>query len=145
MFSLQTLVPAACYFCTFGAELSINSILGNYYKHNFPAMSLQVSGNWAAMFGLLNGVARPLGGYISDYAYRHTGDSVWAKKIVLHTYQILTGIFLVVIGVLNPNQPRLRMFRFPIVWIARVAVSEFFAELEQSWTIRAGACWFAPK
>jgi len=103
MLSLQTLVPAACYFCTFGAELSINSILGNYYMHNFPAMSLQVSGNWAAMFGLLNGVARPLGGYISDFAYRHTGDSVWAKKIVLHTYQIITGVFLIVIGVLNPK------------------------------------------
>jgi NNP family nitrate/nitrite transporter-like MFS transporter len=103
MFSLQTLVPAACYFCTFGAELSINSILGNYYMHNFPKMSLQVSGNWAAMFGLLNGVARPLGGYISDFAYRHTGESVWAKKIVLHTYQIITGVFLIVIGVLNPK------------------------------------------
>ncbi|KAL1595610.1 hypothetical protein SLS59_008248 [Nothophoma quercina] len=101
MFSLQTLVPAACYFCTFGAELSINSILGNYYMHNFPKMSLQVSGNWAAMFGLLNGVARPLGGYVSDLAYRKSGDSVWAKKIVLHTYGLLTGIFLIIIGVLN--------------------------------------------
>src|ERR1700760_2241855 len=27
IFSLQTLVTASCYFCTFGAELSINSIL----------------------------------------------------------------------------------------------------------------------
>lgn len=103
MFSLQTLVPAACYFCTFGAELSINSILGNYYMHNFPSLSLQTSGNWAAMFGLLNGIARPLGGYLSDLAYRQTSGNVWAKKAVLHTYGILTGVFLIIIGVLNPT------------------------------------------
>lgn len=103
MFSLQTLVPAACYFCTFGAELSINSVLGNFYTHNFPSMTLQASGNWAAMFGLLNGVARPLGGYVSDLAYRRTGESVWAKKIVLHVYGLMTGVFLIVIGVLNPT------------------------------------------
>ncbi|KAH6637569.1 major facilitator superfamily domain-containing protein [Boeremia exigua] len=102
MFSLQTLVPAACYFCTFGAELSINSVLGNYYLHAFPSMTLQASGNWAAMFGLLNGVARPLGGYISDLAYRRT-HSVWAKKAVLHTYGVLTGAFLIVIGALDPR------------------------------------------
>ena len=104
MLSLQTLVPAACYFCTFGAELSINSILGNYYMHNFPTMSRQASGNWAAMFGLLNGVARPLGGYISDFAYRHTGDSVWAKKILLHVYGVGTGVMLLVIGLVNPGE-----------------------------------------
>jgi NNP family nitrate/nitrite transporter-like MFS transporter len=97
MFSPQTIVTAACYFCTFGAELSINSILGNYYMKNFPRLGLQHSGNWAAMFGLLNGVTRPLGGFISDFVYRRT-HSVWAKKIVLHTYGILTGVFLIAIG-----------------------------------------------
>ncbi|KAJ4290870.1 hypothetical protein N0V90_010066 [Kalmusia sp. IMI 367209] len=100
MFNLHTLVPAACYFCTFGAELAINSILGNYYMKNFPKLGLQQTGNWAAMFGLLNGVTRPLGGFVSDLAYRRT-QSVWAKKAVLHTYGILTGVFLVVIGVLD--------------------------------------------
>lgn len=100
MISPQTIVTAACYFCTFGAELAINSILGNYYMKNFPTMGLQNTGNWAAMFGLLNGVTRPLGGYVSDLAYRRT-HSVWAKKAVLHSYGILTGVFLIVIGVLD--------------------------------------------
>jgi NNP family nitrate/nitrite transporter-like MFS transporter len=100
MFSPQTIVTAACYFCTFGAELAINSILGNYYKKNFPTLTLQEGGNWAAMFGLLNGVTRPLGGYISDLAYKRT-KSVWAKKAVLHTYGIITGAFLIAIGVLD--------------------------------------------
>lgn len=61
VFSLQTMVTALCYFCTFGTELSVNSILGNYYKKDFPKMTLQDSGNYAAIFGLLNVVARPLG------------------------------------------------------------------------------------
>lgn len=98
--SPQTLVTAACYFCTFGSELAINSVLGNYYTKNFPKLGLQGTGNWAAMFGLLNGVTRPLGGYVSDLAYRRT-HSVWAKKAVLHTYGILTGVFLIAIGVLD--------------------------------------------
>ncbi|KAH7138116.1 major facilitator superfamily domain-containing protein [Dendryphion nanum] len=102
MFSPQTLVTACCYFCTFGAELAINSILGNYYMKNFPTLGLQETGNWAAMFGLLNGITRPLGGYCSDLAYRRT-QSVWMKKAVLHTYSILTGVFLIVIGILNPR------------------------------------------
>jgi len=97
VFSLQTLVTGACYFCSFGAELAINSILGNYYKRNFPKLGLQGEGNWAAMFGLLNVVFRPLGGVIADFAYSRT-KSVWAKRILLHTYGIITGIFLIIIG-----------------------------------------------
>jgi len=98
--SPQTIVTGAGYFCSFGAELAINSILGNYYHKNFPKLSLQETGNWAAMFGLLNGVTRPLGGYVSDLAYRRT-KSVWAKKIILHTYGVITGAFLIAIGVLD--------------------------------------------
>ncbi|KAL1602769.1 hypothetical protein SLS60_006190 [Paraconiothyrium brasiliense] len=119
MFSLQTLVPAACYFCTFGAELAINSILGNYYMKNFPKLGLQHTGNWAAMFGLLNGITRPLGGFVSDLAYRKAGN-VWAKKVVLHTYGILTGVFLIVIGVLD-SKSQATMFGL-------VAAMAFFLE-----------------
>lgn len=55
------------------------------------------------MFGLLNGVARPLGGYLSDFAYARSGSNVWAKKAVLHVYGIATGVLLIIIGVLNPS------------------------------------------
>lgn len=102
IFSLQTLVTAACYFCTFGAELAINSILGNYYGRNFPKLGLQGEGNWAAMFGLLNVVFRPLGGVVADLAYRRTG-SVWSKKILLHAYGIITGCFLLAIGLTDSH------------------------------------------
>ena len=103
IFSPQTLVTGACYFCSFGTELSVNSILGNYYLKQFPKLGLQGSGNWAAMFGLMNVVCRPLGGIISDVAYKQT-KSIWAKKILLHTYSVITGVFLIAIGVSNSHQ-----------------------------------------
>lgn len=102
VFSLQTLAVAACYFCTFGTELSVNSILGTYYSKNLAPMTLQHSGNWAAMFGLFNVICRPLGGLVSDFAYRNAGG-VWAKKILLHVYCTMTGIFMVIIGVTNSH------------------------------------------
>lgn len=102
VFSLQTLVVAMCYFATFGTELSVNSVLGTYYKTNFKGLTLQESGNWAAMFGLFNVICRPLGGLVSDFAYRRT-KTVWAKKILLHSYGVMTGIFMVIIGVTNSH------------------------------------------
>lgn len=100
--SPQTWVLGACYFSTFGAELAINSILGTYYGVQFKAdnLSLQESSNWAAMFGLMNALFRPLGGVVSDFAYGKT-KSVWAKKILLHTYSIIAGAFLLAIGLTN--------------------------------------------
>ena len=56
-FSPQTLVTGAAYFCTFGAELAVNSILGSYYTKQFPTLDAQQTGNWAAMLlvvGLVN-------------------------------------------------------------------------------------------
>ncbi|KAK3096342.1 hypothetical protein LTR53_019376, partial [Teratosphaeriaceae sp. CCFEE 6253] len=102
VFSPQTLVTGACYFCTFGAELSINSILGQYYGAKFKFLGLQGAGNWAAMFGLMNVVFRPLGGIVSDIAYNSTG-SVWSKKILLHSYSIVMGAVLVALGASNPD------------------------------------------
>jgi len=103
IFSMQTLVTASCYFCSFGAELSINSILGAYYLANFKKTLNQTSsGNWAAMFGLLNVVFRPIGGLVSDFLYRRTG-SVWAKKIFLHSLGLITGAFLIATGTTNSH------------------------------------------
>ena len=73
--SFPTLMQCACYFVTFGCELSINGILGAFYieASGKPAWTQTESGNWAAMYGLLNVVTRPLGGYISDLLYPRVG------------------------------------------------------------------------
>ncbi|RMZ90722.1 hypothetical protein DV736_g2059, partial [Chaetothyriales sp. CBS 134916] len=85
----QVLVLAFCYMFSFGSELSINSILGTYYQKQFKQLGQTTSGQWAAMFGLLNIITRPLG--------------VWAKKIWLHFLGLIAGAFLIAIGVLNPK------------------------------------------
>ena len=103
IFSMQTLVTATCYFCSFGTELSVNSILGAYYLANFKKILTQsTSGNWAAMFGLLNIAFRPIGGLMSDFLYRRMG-TVWAKKIWLHSLNIIAGVFLIATGITDSH------------------------------------------
>lgn len=100
--TMPTLTLIVAYFCTFGTELCVNSILGAYYAKNFPSLGQTGSGNWAAMFGLLNAVFRPAGGIISDLIYRHS-KSLWGKKMLLHFFAIMMGLFLVIIGIHNPG------------------------------------------
>jgi NNP family nitrate/nitrite transporter-like MFS transporter len=101
-FSVPTISLAALYACSFGAELALDGALGSYYAKNFPELGQTKSGNWAAMFGLLNVFTRPLGGYIADVIYRRT-SSIWAKKIWLTFLVVMTGVFLLAIGLTNPT------------------------------------------
>jgi NNP family nitrate/nitrite transporter-like MFS transporter len=100
--SISTLSLAGNYFCTFGAELALDAILGSYYASSFKSLGQTESGRWAAMFGLLNIVFRPLGGYISDILYHQT-HSVWVKKTWLTFLVIVNGVFLLAIGLQNPK------------------------------------------
>ncbi|KAF2465769.1 nitrate transporter [Lindgomyces ingoldianus] len=101
--NLQTLNLCLTYFCSFGGELAINSILGSYYLKNFKYLGQTKSGRWAAMFGLLNVVTRPLGGFIGDVIYKYTNGSLWAKKFWIHFVGVVSGIFLIIIGKLDPK------------------------------------------
>ncbi|KAL8981954.1 MAG: hypothetical protein Q9205_003409 [Flavoplaca limonia] len=100
--TLPTLTLLVVYFCSFGTELSVNSILGAYYAKNFPDLGQTGSGSWAAMFGLLNAVFRPAGGILADIIYRHT-NSLWAKKALIHSLGIMLGVFLILVGIDDPN------------------------------------------
>lgn len=102
IFSLPTLTVAACYFCTFGTELSVNGILGNYYFALFPALGQTGTGSWAAMFGLLNVVFRPMGGMLSDFMYVRT-HNLWLRKAWLTFLGVVTGAFMLAIGLTNPH------------------------------------------
>lgn len=99
--SLPTLTLSVVYFCSFGTELAVNTLLGAYYAKNL-SLNQTASGNWAAMFGILNAVFRPAGGIISDTIYRTTG-SLWGKKILIHAMGIMMGVFLLIIGFLDPT------------------------------------------
>jgi NNP family nitrate/nitrite transporter-like MFS transporter len=102
--SPQTVFHMITYLCSFGGELSINAILSAYYVKNFPHISSTYAANVAAIFGFLNFVTRPLGGFVSDLLYKVTGRSLWSKKILIVVCGTLTGIILIVIGQLDPRE-----------------------------------------
>jgi len=85
VWSLPTLMLCLQYFSTFGAELAIESNLSSFYikSSGKAAWSQTLAGNWAAMYGMLNVVTRPLGGYIGDRLYPAAG--IEGKKFWLIT------------------------------------------------------------
>lgn len=103
VFSMQTLALCSGYVCSFGGELAINSILGTYYLKNFKYLGQTQSGRWAAMFGLLNVITRPAGGFFGDLIYKWTNGSLWAKKWWINFVGVMSGIFLIIIGQLDPK------------------------------------------
>ncbi|KAJ4302460.1 hypothetical protein N0V88_002604 [Collariella sp. IMI 366227] len=102
--SLNALFHVATYACSFGGELAINSILSSYYLKNFPSLGQTNASNYAAVFGFLNFVTRPLGGVVADVVYNSFGRSLWLKKAWIHVCGLATGVLLIVIGVLDPHQ-----------------------------------------
>lgn len=95
--SLHTWALMLSYMCSFGAELAVNAVLAAYYLRNFPQLGQTGASNWAAMFGFLNFVTRPLGGAVADLLYKST-NSLWAKKHWITVCGILGGVALVVVG-----------------------------------------------
>ncbi|KAL4970240.1 MFS transporter [Aspergillus stella-maris] len=102
IFSLSTLAVAIPYAVSFGSELSINSILGDYYDKNFPYMGQTMTGKWAAMFGFLNIVCRPAGGFAADCLYGYT-QSPWSKKLLLTFLGVIMGAFQLAMGLSDPK------------------------------------------
>ncbi|KAL4880876.1 major facilitator superfamily domain-containing protein [Aspergillus karnatakaensis] len=100
--SLATFAVAIPYTCSFGSELAINSILGDYYDKNFPYMGQTQTGKWAAMFGFLNVICRPAGGFLADVLYRHT-KTPWSKKILLSFLGVVMGAFMLAMGLSDPK------------------------------------------
>ncbi len=107
--SPQTIFHILTYMCSFGTELAVNSILAAYYVKNFPLLGQTAAANWAAMFGFLNFVTRPLGGIVSDLLYNYcsrgsTGENaLWLKKGWVVVCGAVTGALLIVIGQLDPH------------------------------------------
>ncbi|KAM0332327.1 hypothetical protein ACHAQA_002604 [Verticillium albo-atrum] len=101
--SPQTIFHMMTYFCSFGGELAINSILSSYYLKNFPSLGQTGASNWAAMFGFLNVVTRPLGGIVGDILYHYGKQNLWLKKGWVSVCGIMTGLLLILIGRLDPH------------------------------------------
>ncbi|CAM1507032.1 Fc.00g066730.m01.CDS01 [Cosmosporella sp. VM-42] len=104
IFSPQTFFHVATYACSFGGELAINAILSSYFKKNFPHLDQTKAGNYAAIFGFLNFINRPMGGVVADVLYNKFGRNLWLKKGWITVCGVLTGALLVVIGQVNPSE-----------------------------------------
>ncbi|KAG7114914.1 Nitrate transporter like protein [Verticillium longisporum] len=70
---------------------------------NFPSLGQTGASNWAAMFGFLNVVTRPLGGIVGDVLYHFGKQNLWLKKGWVSFCGIMTGLLLILIGRLNPH------------------------------------------
>jgi NNP family nitrate/nitrite transporter-like MFS transporter len=103
IFSPQAAFHCATYMCSFGGELAINSYIASYYLKNFPYLGQTHAGRWGSMFGLLNIITRPLGGVIADLLYVHVSKNLWIKKGWINFVGVVSGIFLVAIGKVNPH------------------------------------------
>lgn len=102
VFSLASLAVAIPYACSFGSELAINSILGDYYDKNFPYMGQTQTGKWAAMFGFLNVICRPAGGFLADILYNYS-ETLWSKKLLLSFLGVVMGAFMLAMGLSDPT------------------------------------------
>ncbi|OBA13463.1 nitrate transporter [Ogataea polymorpha] len=68
--SPRTMLVGLCYMCSFGTELAVESIISNLFGQKMTNWSTSKAGAWGSMLGLLNVVARPAGGIISDFLYQ---------------------------------------------------------------------------
>lgn len=62
----QVAVLAWAYFVTFGSELAVVSMLPGFFMDTFEGLSLAVAGALGGTFAIMNLVARPGGGWMSD-------------------------------------------------------------------------------
>ncbi|KAL2156929.1 hypothetical protein VTH06DRAFT_2106 [Thermothelomyces fergusii] len=106
--SPQAAFHALTYLCSFGTELAVNGVLAAYYAERFPRLSQTQAASWAAAFGFLNVVSRPLGGAVSDLLYRRFSSAgqraLWWKKGWVVACGVVAGALLVLIGALDPGR-----------------------------------------
>jgi NNP family nitrate/nitrite transporter-like MFS transporter len=84
------------YFCNFGAELAVVSMLPTFFQGTFD-LTPQKAGLIAASFAFVNLIARPLGGFLSDM--------MKSRKMIMLVYMagITAGFFGM--ALIGPNWP----------------------------------------
>ncbi|KAJ3125629.1 transcriptional repressor general negative regulator of transcription subunit 4 [Nowakowskiella sp. JEL0407] len=66
------IILAIGYACCFGVELSVDSVIGDYFIKTF-GVNQQIGGLFGALFGLMNIFSRASGGIISDFCAAKMG------------------------------------------------------------------------
>jgi len=90
------------YGACFGTELAMNAQLATHFRVYFQ-MEAGAASALAGSFGLMNLVARSLGGIFSDFLFARVGfpGRIWAQFLCL----FMEGIFLLGFGFVDNSQP----------------------------------------
>ncbi|KAI8801178.1 major facilitator superfamily domain-containing protein [Cladochytrium replicatum] len=89
----NVLILMVSYACCFGVELSVDSVIGNYFIKHF-GVNQQIGGLFGALFGLLNIFSRATGGITSDFIavkYGLPGRIFWMALLFLLSASSIIG------------------------------------------------------
>jgi len=129
-------LPPLAYMTTFGLELAIDGNMGNVLFSLFnpkrPGFTQTQAGYYTSIFGFLNIVTRPLGGYIGDVIYRFYGTK--GKKAWTILCGLIMGATFLAGGLYLQNVQRSGNASLPIL-MGVFSVASIFSELGN------GACF----
>ena len=106
----QVMALNTTYFCNFGAELAVVSMLPRFFEQTFT-MTPTMAGIIASSFAFVNLVARPLGGILSD--------ALNSRKLVMCIYMLGISIGFSSMGFITGSWP------IPVAVAVTVACSMF--------------------
>ncbi|RUS25946.1 major facilitator superfamily domain-containing protein [Jimgerdemannia flammicorona] len=82
------------YACSFGLELAVDNVIGNFFYVRF-GMDQTTSGMLGSIFGLLNIVSRPSGGFFADRLNKVIGQGVQGRILAQQLMTLFEGVFLI--------------------------------------------------